>query len=314
MKMKKLFIIFLCCLGILQGYAQDMPRVGAINIGLVVPDETDELSDSAITKLRAKLTQILTVNNVASSAYGGFVIYPLISIDNLSVIEGGMRNIVVADIEITLCLKQLGTKITIGSYVQKVRGSGNNEAKAIFNAISAINPSQKEFKSFIDEGCVRIVQYYTEQRSVMIKKAKELAAKQQYEEALYLLMSYPESLAGYDEVSAVSIEIFNKYQNYYCSQLIQDAKAHISLKEYESAINILMSIDANSKCKVEANSLIKQVERSVEKEDARALQVLMKVYETEANLEKQRINAVKEVAKAYYSNQPTINYTQIIRL
>ena len=311
--MKYIIITLLCAYISLNINAQDnTPNIGGINIGWITPTEIDGLNDSSISKLNTKMIQIITANDVTTSSFGGFVLYPLINVNDISVVEGGMRNIYTSELDLILCIRQVSSGMVVGTTSQTLRGSGFDKSKAIYDAISTIQPNQKELNDFIREGKERIVNYYIEQRPTIIKKARELAGKQQYQEALYLLATYPESLPGYAEVSKASVEIFVKYQNHYCSQLLQEAKSLISIKEYDAAAYILMSIDAQSKCSAESKTLIKQVERSVEKADAKELEIFMKLHNSDVELEKHRINAVKEVAKAYYRNQLTINYTQVI--
>jgi hypothetical protein len=60
--------------------------------------------------------------------------------------------------------------------------------------------------------------------------------------------------------------------------------------------------------------VIETVKKSVTKEKQDAIDRAWKLYNSEVALEKYRINAAKEVAKAYYSNQPAINYTQIVHV
>ena len=62
-------------------------------------------------------------------------------------------------------------------------------------------------------------------------------------------------------------------------------------------------IDSSSSCYSEVEKLINQISDKVEKAENREL-----------DLEKRRIDAIKEIAKAYYSNSVRlVNYNVIVR-
>ena len=48
-------------------------------------------------------------------------------------------------------------------------------------------------------------------------------------------------------------------------------------------------------------------------EEADAIDRQFRIFDSLVGLEKQRITAIRDIAKAYYSNQPTIHYTQIVK-
>ena len=59
---------------------------------------------------------------------------------------------------------------------------------------------------------------------------------------------------------------------------------------------------------------IKNIKTGIEYEEKKQWDFQMKQYNDAVSLEKQRINAIKEIAVAYYKSQPkTVNYLYIIR-
>jgi hypothetical protein len=83
---------------------------------------------------------------------------------------------------------------------------------------------------------------------------------------------------------------------------------------YNSALNILSQVDPSTNCNKEAQALIQKIEPKVDAAEREALKIQMKIYSDAVELEKQRINAAKDIAVAYYNRtQPTYNYLYIIK-
>ncbi len=59
---------------------------------------------------------------------------------------------------------------------------------------------------------------------------------------------------------------------------------------------------------------MKNAESKIDVEEKKQWDLKMKVYDDKVALEKQRINAVKDIAVAYYKSKPTtLNYSYIIK-
>ena len=86
-----------------------------------------------------------------------------------------------------------------------------------------------------------------------------MATMQQYEEALALLMTYPQTLPGADEVNRAAITIYKSYQNSICSQLLSEARSAVAVQDYAAAASTLAQIDSESDCHEEAVRLSKQI-------------------------------------------------------
>jgi hypothetical protein len=96
--------------------------------------------------------------------------------------------------------------------------------------------------------------------------------------------------------------------------MIQQAKTTIIGNDYGGALNILADIDPSATCFKEAQTLAKSVEAKVDAEERKQWDFKMKQYNDAVSLEKQRIQAVKEIAVSYYKSQPTtVSYNYIIR-
>jgi hypothetical protein len=138
---------------------------------------------------------------------------------------------------------------------------------------------------------------------------------QQYEQALGLLMSVPEEVSScYNQIQDKAIEAYKAYQTQKCSELIQKAKTSLAGNDFIGALNILSEIDPSATCFNEAQTIAKSAETKVKAEEKKQWDFQMKQYNDAVSLEKQRIEAIKEIAVSYYKSQPTsVNYNYIVK-
>lgn len=294
--------------------ALSQPNTSDVCIGVVCPESLEYFSQSGLSRLSQKMEQIATNNGVAAFYDGAFVMFPKLAVYDIQSVEGGMKKIETLKVDMTINVIQMATKTIIGSIPVVLSGSGYSIEEATSNAISKINARDAKYSTFLSD-CKKLIIDYDEKNSKnSILKAKTLASQQRYEEALALLALYPESLPSYSLVSAAIVHIYKDYQKERSAQLVLEAKSAIAIQDYELAADLLAGVDPESPSFKEALKLIEIVKKNVTKEQQDAIDRAWKLYNSEVALEKYRINAAKEVAKAYYSNQPVINYTQIVHV
>lgn len=313
--MKKYFIIFLMLLVFCCTKAQPSSEVGKIALSVILPENVDGLDISQLSKMESKITQIVTSTGLASSGYNNnFVIYPIFAIYETNVIEGGMQNITVVTCDLSIFIKQVDNNVVFSSISKQLKGSGQNKKTALTNAISKISTNDIEFKTFIKNGKDKIIQYYESKCQDIISKSEGLVKMQDYEQALGLLMTVPEEVSCYNKVQQKSIEAFKAYQKQKCIVQLQEAKTELASNNYNSALNILSQIDPSTPCFKESQNLVNNAASKIDVEEKKQWDLEMKVYNDEIALEKQRINAIKDIAAAYYKSKPTaISYTYLIR-
>ena len=111
----------------------------------------------------------------------------------------------------------------------------------------------------------------------------------------------------------ISIEAYKAYQNKKCIVQLQDAKTKLAANNYNDALNILSQIDPSTPCFNESQKLIENASTKVNQEEKKQWEFQMKVYNDSVSLQQQRINAIKEIAVAYYKSKPTtVNYTYLV--
>lgn len=309
--MKKILVILLFLYLNVCIYAQS---VFDINIGIVVPEQQEDIKSDAFNLLKTKLKTVTAQNGISSDSFGTFVIYPTVNILDNQLIEGGMRNIYTTEIELSLFVKQVSNNAVFGSCSKTLKGSGRNITDAVKNAFSKINPKDNDYSLFFEQSKNKIRQYYSTNKTAMINKAKSMAKMQQYEQALALLMTYPETLEGIEDIQDTAIDIYKEYQNSKCNDLILKSKSAIATQDYETAATLLSEIDSESICSNEAKTLMKSIEQKIKEDQKQEFELINKMIDNETALESKRIDAIKSIGTEYAKNhQPHITYTQIIK-
>lgn len=309
--MKKiiLFFVFISFFQLLS--AQTISDVGKITLS-IAPIESD-ISEAQQSLLTKRIEQIITSEGISSFTYGNFTITPKVSLQNSEVIEGGMKNINVVWLDLSLIIQENTTGKIFSSYYSTLKGSAMGKDKAVIDAINKINNKSAELKKFISEGKKEIISYYKENCNSIIQKSEGFAQRKQYEEAIALLLSIPEELKEcYSNAQKNALQIYNKYQEKNCKQQLQKVSALIANKNYEEALSILMNVDPSTSCYNEAKKQINIIENKIKAEDDKQWNFMMQQYKDKVSLEKYRINAIKEIAAAYY-RQKASNNVYILR-
>lgn len=314
--MKKIFPIIIAIILTNNLFAQTTNDIGKIALSVVMPDNVEGLNTSQLSKLETKISQIVIASGLAASGYNNnFVVYPKFAIYETNVVEGGMQNITVITSELSLFIKQVDNNMMFSTISKSLKGSGNSKELAITNAISKIPSNDPEFKTFIETGKTKIIKYYETKCEDIISKSDGFVKMQKFEQALGLLMSVPEEVSScYNKIQDKSIVAYKAYQTQKCSELIQKAKTTLASNDFVGALDILADIDPSATCFKEAQTIAKTAEAKVTAEEKKQWDFQMKQYNDEISLEKQRINAIKDIAVSYYKSQPTtVSYNYIVR-
>lgn len=313
--MKNIYFIIFVLVFSLISRAQSSDEIGKISLSVVIPEYIENLNDSQISKLDTKISQIVTAAGLSDSGYNNnFILYPKFAVNETSVVEGGMQNITVVNAELSLFIKQVDTNILFSTISKTIKGSGSSKELAIANVISKIVTNDIEYKTFIDKSKSKIIQYYETKCSDFIKKSDALVKTQQFEEALGLLMSVPDAVSCHNQIQVKAIEAYKGIQKKNCAKQIQLARNTLATNDYSGTLNILSEIDPASPCFKESQALAKSAETKVNAEEKKQWDFEMKQYNDTISLEKQRVNAIKDIAVSYYKSQTSdINYTLIVK-
>ena len=274
-------------------------------LGLLLPEPSSNINETGISRLENKMISLVNKSDAFSYGYtNDFVLSPIVDVGESGLVQGGLENLAVTKVEITFLIKQISTGKTYGTISKTYKGSGKNQNSAITNSFSQINPTDKSIHQFLSESKEKIEKYYSENCSKIIQNAINIAKSGDYEQSISLLQSIPDTGNNcFASAQQSSLNYYKLYQKKLCSNNLTKAKSEIALNNFDNAVYYLQFIDNESACYKEAENLINQISSKITKKENQ-----------EFDLESKRINAIKEIGKAYYSNQAkTLNYTVIVR-
>lgn len=312
--MKKLLLSFFIFFGLLVT-AQNQNDLGKIQLAISFSENQQNMMDfSILEKLEGKLTQLLSNNGIVSTSYNnGLLLQPsLVTIGN-DVVEGGMQNLNVTRIMLQLLIKQDQTNIIFSSFSKELKGTGRTQQLAINNAINSLKSNDAALLTFIEKGKMKLQDYYQSNCTKILNDANNLKKTARYEESLALLMSVPETASCYKSAQNTSLEVYKNYQKKLCAENIRQANMLITERDYSSAFNALSEVGVDSPCAAQSNALIKSIDSKISAEEKKQWEVQMKVYNDAVALEKQRINAIKDIAVSYYKSQRRPNQIIIVK-
>ena len=299
--MKKIFSIFVAALmsaTMLAAETEYLP------ISVYAGDDTETFPTGAKAMIENKLTQILTRNGIAGIDYvGQFLLTVTTTPLDKDVIPGPPMKIR-EKMEMNLYIVDAFAKTVFSSTSLTVQGLGETENKCYMNAISRMPLQSPALSKFIDEGKQKIISYYDHEGEALIKKAEYLSSQKQYEEAMYYVSLIPQQSKHYDAALKAGQAIYQKYLNNECN--INLAAARQAWAAQQNAIGAaaageyLAKILPDAGCYDEAMSLYKEIKGKVLDD----WKFEMKQYQDGVDLEKQRIDAMRQIGVAYGNHQP----------
>lgn len=195
----------------------------------------------------------------------------------------------------------------------ELKGVGNSEERAYISALSALGSRDGQLAQFMENAKSKIIDYYNQNYTSYLSKARNALQMRRYDEALYYTTSIPECCVGYAEASRMTLQIFQSNVDYDGDMLLAKARAAWSASPDENgareAWSYLSQIDPSASCYGAAMNLGEQIRKTV-KED-RDFEYKEK-YRNEVALEKQRIAAARDIGVAWAKNQPRVITNYVI--
>ncbi len=317
--MKKIIIqiVFLMAFTLIANAQAKLDDFGRIVLNSYLP-ENIALTSEAKELLMTKLSQIATNNGMGGSqANPRFIITASVNVGTKDIIAGPPQ-LISQNINITFFVGDAISNTAFSNTTIAMKGVGTNENKAFIDALNTINPKTKQLQTLLDEGKNKIIQYYNSQCDFVVTRAKTLTDQQKYDEAIYELMQVPEVCKACYEKCMIAVQpIYQKSIDRECTLKLNEAKtvwaASPNSNGATSIAPILSEINPDAACYNEALAFSETVRKKVEADEKRNWDFRMKKYADGVKLEKQKIDAAKEIAVQYAKNQPkTIVYNRII--
>lgn len=251
-----------------------------IAITPMVPDEI-ELNEGSKNVLQQRLLQMATVNGFGSYS-NDFILTANIIPLSKNVIPGTPSQVSV-HLEVSIYVVGVAEQVVLDEYSLEVKALAKTEIQATAKAIKQINPRKPEVRAFMSTVREKIEKYYIERTPALIAKAQMLADREEYEKALAVLSSVPESVSEYLTVVDMMTSIHQQMIDKEATRLIQFAKNNIIKKNYSEALDDLFLVDPMSSKAPEAQDIINQIKVQVEENDRLAYEA--KLREQDAKIE-----------------------------
>ena len=299
---RHLFSIFMAALMSASMFAAE---TAYLPISVYAADDQEPFPAGSKALVENKLTQLLTRNGIAGMDYMGQFVLTVTTTPLDKDIIAGPPSKISEKMEMNFYIVDTYTKTIFSSTSLTVKGLGETENKCYMNALSHMPLDNPKMATFINEGKEKIIAYYDHEGANMLKKANMLATQKQYEEALYLVSLIPQQSKHYDAAIAASVDIYKQYINNQCNLNLAAAR-----REWAAAQNALGAaaageylalITPDAGCYGDAMELYKEIKGKVLDD----WKFEMKKYQDGVDIEKQRVDAMRQIGVAYGNHQPS---------
>jgi hypothetical protein len=261
--MKKLFTI-LACLFLHQTHAQNnlgkSDDLARIAISAYIPEQAKEIPAEAKSLLNNKLNQITATRGLGgNSSTTRFIITANINVVSKDITPTAPPQHSL-NLEVTFYIGDGVDGTLFATYSKSYLGIERSETKAYIDAITQIRPGDKGFSDFIEEGKLKIIEYYNSKCDFIIKDAQTAAAQYDFDGAIYNLMSVPDVCKEcYSKCMNTVSVVFQQKLEHDCQGLIAKAKTLIAQNQYDEAAETLGPILPNLSCYVTADQMMRDI-------------------------------------------------------
>lgn len=306
--MKKLaFSFMLFCMSTFV-YAQDCdiplrPLVAQSSDGSYYPQVVNYLTN----RLRVLTSKAGSIGGMENSQFALAFGYDVID----KQIVSGAPTKVIYNVSVSMHVVDLKAQKVYATYSNEMKGIGDNETKALINTFQKVNVSNIEIRNFVQQGKQKIMDYYDNNYQNIIKGAQALAAMKNYDAAIYNLMMVPECCKGYDAINKELMDVYQQFVNQHCNENLAQARAAwIAAPNSEGAATAsiyLSEIYPDAACYGDAMKLANEIKKQMGEE----WKFMMRQWADNISLERQRINAMRDISIAYANSQPKTEITNV---
>lgn len=256
--------------------------------------------------LASKLDNLLASNGFVKGINSQFVLQSSLDEIQNQQVGGSSGNIMMYEVSVSTKIINKADQNVFAQTSQVIKGMGSNKTTAINSALKKINFNTDYFNSFLAKGKLKIIDYYSQNCNRVIEEANMLEKTDQYENALNKLVGVPPSASKcYKTAMNKALAVYQKKINFDCKVNLSQAKlawsANPSWNTAQEIQSLLGNVNPQSPCYKEVNTFSNSVSARIKELDGRDWKIQ---YETEVGLEKDRIQAIKEIGKAYGTGQP----------
>lgn len=279
----------------------------AIGVGPML--EGDHTSAALSRQFEAKMHDALSRHDMVAGGSGSqFFITG--RIDNVfSSQQPGLRGKVMISGNLHLAIADSRSEMIYSSVTIPVKGVGVSDEQAAIRAISSVKAGNPSFEEFVDKAREKIISFYDNNYNTFLDNARVAMKNRDYDEAIYNLSLIPECSRGYNQARALMLQSYTDNVNYIGRQLLAKAHGAWAADPTEAgaseAYGYLSQIDPSASCYPEAAAFGTQMAKTVK---ANWDFENKTKYQNEVELERARIEAVKQAAIAKAKSRPQTIY------
>lgn len=321
MKTMKNFLIILAVVAFIapataQNNLGKTDDFGRVALSVYLDRDRTQLPPSAYNILENKMNTIATKNGLGAVANQRFVLTA-----NCNLLTKDITSTAppmhAYTVEVTFYIGDgfEGTLFATTSVTAK--GVGETPDKAYIAALKAVKPADPSFKAFIENGKKKIIEYYNSKCDFLLANAESMAKIQNYDEALYQLLTIPEVCKDcYMKAQGKVDGIYQEKIDAECAQLLTEARSSWTSRGSADetrasamrASDALAMINPKASCYKEALSLMKEIGKKMEEIDNREWKMLVTMEQHAHEEQMSSIKAERDVAMAWAQNQPKTVY------
>ncbi len=182
----------------------------------VLPPSSENIGDDAASLLYGRLNQAVSLNGIGSTDNSNkFLLVSSVTVLSIEQTTTVPVNYV-AEIEVALFLVDNSRKLLMSQETLTKKGVGENETKAVLEAVKSIKSRDPKLKKMITVGKDRIVEYYNAECETVVKTINAYLECGMVEEALNELNAIPQidgNTGCYDNTLNILSKISQEQQN-----------------------------------------------------------------------------------------------------
>lgn len=275
-----------------------------INLTVLPMMQGDGVPANITDQLVTRLTQVVTANGVtAEPYYNRFFVAGKFNHQFKDVTTTAPVQTIIKTM-LTVYIGDSESEQVFATESFDLQGVGQNYDRAYINALSRINAKNEKFKAFIEAGKKKILDYYDNHTQQIITKAESAASMQNFGEALYYLSAVPECCKGFEQTKKSMLNIFQRKIDFDGKIYLQKAQAAWNANPTAGgaaeAVTWLSEINPESAAYPAAVKLGDEIRKTTRSDIDFEIR---KKYNDAIELEKLRIEAARQIGKAFGEGQ-----------
>lgn len=276
-----------------------------------MPYDQEGMTQNNAKLLENRLGAIINDYGCLSAEGGRFILTMNWNVIDKEVIGSG-PTVVMYKLEVGLYLGDGMTGNKFASTSFTLKGAGNNEAKAIINAMKGFGAHRSEIGSMIEKGTEQIIAYYEANKRNILTSARTMMSMHNYDEALFTLYQIPMQCSYYKEAQSMINQAYKGQVNTNAAEQLQRARAMWAASPSRENADMVMAlvgdIDPSSSSFAGAQALIKEVKGRTTRLDNEDRAEWHRQAAHERSMDRARVQAVRDVCVAYAKSQPRVIY------